>query len=223
MSAVRRIMGAVGSRAASPVIGDRARERSASPEAATLRATSVRVFRQAPSPGSGAAGTQSGPELAGRSDRRSIEAGSGTGGPAAGSRRGTALERARMAQNVNPRSAMPGSAGGGSASGSPIGSKSDSRRTLTVNAAGVATPVGSAKASSGSEASKGRHSKRVVAESAGSRYEPRAQSHSASLRDGPPKTPRERRRTQSGQQRRFREYSSVKKDGVTVLVPNRRR
>ncbi|WP_344216547.1 hypothetical protein [Kribbella sancticallisti] len=219
MSAVRRIMGAVGSRAASPLIGDRSRERSASPEAATLRATSVRVFRQAPAPGAGAAGTQGGAELAGRSDRRSIEAGSGVGGSPSGVRRGTALERARMAQHINPRSPISGT----TSSGPGIGSRSDAKRTLTVNAAGVATPVASGRAASSADASKGRHTKRVAAESAGSRYEPRAHSHSASLRDGPPKAPRDRRRAPSGQQRRFREYSSVSKDGVTVLVPNPRR
>lgn len=219
MSAVRRIMGAVGSRAASPVVSDRARGRSASPEAATLRATSVRVFRQAPTPGSGSAGGQVGPELAGRHDRRGIEA--GPGGSASGARRGTALERARMAQNVNPRSATGGSVSAGSGGGL-VGSKSDARRTLTVNAAGVATPVSSSRAGSSSEGSRGRHSKRVASEAAGSRYEPRAQSHSASLRDGPPKASRDRRRAPSSQ-RRFRDYSSVTKDGVTVLVPSRRR
>lgn len=224
MRAVRRIMGTVGSRAASPLIGDRGRERAtSSPQAATLRATSVRVFRQAPSPGSG--GDRGGPELAGGSDRRSIGSGTGIGGKSAGLRMGGVLERAQTAQHAGSRSTAPGASSGvGSAPGkpgSPVGSKSDARRTLTVNAAGVASPVGTSRTAS-ADSAKGRHSKRVLTEAAGSRYEPRAHSHSASLRDGPPKAPRERRRAPSGQ-RRFREYSSVTKDGITVLVPSRTR
>jgi hypothetical protein len=223
MTAVRRIIGAVGSRAASPSIGDRSRERAASTEATTVRAASVRVFRQAPSPGAGRTGSSVAQEVAGRSDRRSIEAVSATGGSVSNPRRGGALERTRIAQNLNPRSMVPGATSSGSTPGAAIKSKSDARRGLTVNAAGGATAI-SSRAGASSERSKARQSKRVTAsEPVGSRYEPRAHSHSASLRDGPPKASRERRRAPSGQQRRFREYSSVTKDGVTVLVPGRRR
>jgi hypothetical protein len=83
--------------------------------------------------------------------------------------------------------------------------------------------MASSRSSASADSSKARHSKRIVTEAAGSRYEPRAHANSASLRDGPPKSPRERRRAPSSQQRRFREYSSVTKDGVTVLVPSRSR
>jgi hypothetical protein len=221
MSAVRRIMGAVGSRAASPLIGDRARERTLTPESSgTQRATSVRVFRQAPAPGGGQQVGSTGREITQGRDRRSLEAGAASGGGGAASRRTGILERARMAQSGGvPTRTMPASVSAGRGGGS----SSEARRTLSVNAAGVASPLSPARTASSAEPPKGRHSKRVVTESAGSRYEPRAHSHSASLRDGPPKAPRERRRSPSGQQRRFREYSSVTKDGVTVLVPSRSR
>lgn len=224
MRAMRGIMGAVGSRAASPLVGDRAKDRAGSgstPEPATLRATSVRVYRTAPSPGGRSPAGQVSSELAGGSDRRSIESGSGSPGSPSNGRRAGVLERARMAQNASQRSAVATSVSGGS--GSPIGSKSDSRRTLSVNAAGVASPMAGSRSSASADSSKARRSKRVVTEAAGSRYEPRAHANSASLRDGPPKSPRERRRAPSSQQRRFREYSSVTKDGVTVLVPSRSR
>jgi len=220
MRAVRRIMGAVGSRAASPVVGDRARDKAASPEAATLRATSVRIFRQAPAPGGRSPASRASSELAGGSERRSIEAGPGTAGSPSSVRRSSVLERARMAQHASQRAVIPTSAGSGS--GSPVGSKSDSRRTLSVNAAGVASPMSTGRSKATADSSKARHNKRVVTEAAGGRYEPRSYAHSASLRDGPPKAPRERRRAPSSQ-RRFREYSSVTKDGVTVLVPSRSR
>jgi hypothetical protein len=221
MSAVRRIMGAVGSRAASPLIGDRARERTLTPESSgTQRATSVRIFRQAPAPGGGQQAGSAGREITQGRERRSLEAGAASGGGGAASRRTGVLERARMAQSGGvPTRTMPASVSAGRGGGS----SSEARRTLSVNAAGVASPLSPARTASSAEPPKGRHSRRVVNESAGSRYEPRAQSHSASLRDGPPKAPRERRRSPSQQQRRFREYSSVTKDGVTVLVPSRSR
>jgi hypothetical protein len=215
MTAVRRIMGAVGSRAASPLIGDRSRERTSPDAGGTQRATAVRVFRQAPAPGS------AGQELTQGSGRRSIEGGTASGGPTAAGRRTGVLERARIAQNGVPTRTMPAPAGGGG--GALVGSKSDARPSLSVNGSGVASPLSPARTAIAADASKGRHSRRVLSEAAGSRYEPRAHTHSASLRDGPPKAPRERRRSPSAQQRRFREYSSVTKDGVTVLVPSRSR
>jgi hypothetical protein len=56
------------------------------------------------------------------------------------------------------------------------------------------------------------------------RYEMSDHSHSASLRDGPPKAPRQqhrrpRHRTVSAAPRSYREYSKVTKQGTTVHVP----
>jgi hypothetical protein len=220
MRAVRRIMGAVGSRAASPVLGERSRDRSSSSDTpAVQRATSVRVYRQAPAPGSGSGG-YGGHEVAPRPERRSLEVGAAPGGSAGATRRTGVLERVRSAQGGAERS-TPGALLGRGVS--PSGS-SDVRRTLSVNAAGVASPVSVSKAGAASkERSKARHSKRISIEASASRYEPRTHTHSASLRDGPPKAPRERRRSSSARQRRFRDYSSVTKDGVTVLVPGRSR
>jgi hypothetical protein len=87
----------------------------------------------------------------------------------------------------------------------------------------VQTAGGSRSAKAGVDSTRGRHSKRVPVEAAGSRYESRSYTHSASLRDGPPKAPRERRRVPSSKQRMFRDYSTVTKEGVTVLVPTRGR
>jgi hypothetical protein len=220
MNAVRRIMGAVGSRAASPLVGERSnREGAGSDRTETQRATSVRVFRQAPTPGAGS--HADGTELAG-GRRRSLEPGTGSEKAASGRRQGGVLERARQVQSTGaPMSGTAGAAAAGKVESSR--STGDARRTLSVNAAGVASPVASAKSNSTAETAKARHSKRVVAEPAGSRYEPRSYVHSASLRDGPPKTPRERRRSPASQQRRFRDYSAITKDGVTVLVPSRNR
>ncbi len=220
MKAVRRIMGAVGSRAASPVVGDRSSRETGGPgQAETQRVTSVRVFRQAPTPGGGA--QVDGAELAG-GKRRSLEPGTGADRSSSGRRQGGVLERARAAQSAS----TPAGGAALAATASKVEStrsKGDARRALSVNAAGVASPVAASKSTSSGDTAKARHSKRVVAEPAGSRYEPRAYTHSASLRDGPPKAPRERRRSPASQQRRFRDYSAITKDGVTVLVPSRNR
>lgn len=225
MRAVRRIMGAVGSRAASPLLGERNRERMGSPRAPMEHATSVRVFRQAPAVG---ATTRAYPvggavsQLGSSSKRRGFEAGAPTNGSAPPGRRAGALERAGLATSGQARTRSKVAIPQASMS---IGSNTDARRTLSVNASGVASPMGT-KGKSGAVGADSRGVRRSrltsTGESAVSRYAPRAHSHSASLRDGPPKAPRERRRSPSAQQRRFRDYSSVTKDGVTVLVPSRR-
>jgi hypothetical protein len=225
MSAVRRIMGAVGSRAASPLLNERSSDRAASKEAATERVTSVRVFRQAPTVG----GTKrvlpmggAGAELAAGSDSRSLQAGASPSGTAPSGRRAGVMERAGLSQNGQTRL---GSGTAASLGATAVGSKAEPRRTLSVNASGVGSPLSKTnRAASGStDSAKGRQSLRPSAvASGGARYEPRAHSHSATLRDGPPKAPRVGRRAPSAPQRRFRDYSSVTKDGVTVLVPSRR-
>ncbi|MDX6240087.1 MAG: hypothetical protein QOG10_4907 [Kribbellaceae bacterium] len=211
MRAVRRIMGAVGSRAASPILNERSRDRTGSREAGTERSTSVRVFRQAPTVGAATRALPTGHasnELVSASNRRGLEAGGSPSGTAPSGSRG------RLSQSGQTRE---GVGTGASLGATSVGSKSDVRRTLSVSASGVASPL----SITGSQ--KGRDSRRTsTVGSGGARYEPRAHSHSASLRDGPPKAPRDRRRAPSAPQRRFRDYSSVTKDGVTVLVPSRR-
>jgi hypothetical protein len=214
MRAVRRIMGAVGSRAASPLLNERNRDRTSSREAGTERATSVRVFRQAPTVGAATRALPTGHAsnaLASGSNKLGLEAGASPNGTApSGSRAGLS----RLGLGTGP-----------SLSATSVGSKSDAQRQLSVSAAGVASPLSTTpKGVSGhTDSQRGRRSRRIsTVGSGGARYEPRADSYSASLRDGPPKAPRDRRRAPSAQQRRFRDYSSVTKDGVTVLVPGRR-
>jgi hypothetical protein len=234
MTAVRRVMGAVGSRAASPTIGDRPGGRSGAGEAATERATSVRVFRQAPAVGAGtamAAGAAGGMlarqqpahELGGAHQRRAIGSSASPTGSGPGSRKEGLLARLRdqprMVQGTTiSTSPVPGEA-----------SQSGRRRAITVGLASTsgagasAVSATSGGASTPSDTRRPKHARETRnAPVSSSRFEPRVHSHSASLRDGPPKAMRERRRPATGGQRRFREYSSVTKDGVTVMVPTRR-
>ncbi len=214
MRAVRGLLGAVGSRAASPAIGERSRDKSAQERLGTQRVSSVRVFRQAPSYGSiGTSGSELSP---GQQQRKGLAAGL-VGGRSPGGDHGYPGGRSQLAHVQSPRTLV------GTSTQRDRGASRDQGRGLTVNAAAVAAPVSSTRSASNAEGVKGRHSKRVAAEAAGSRYEPRTYSHSASLRDGPPKAPRERRRAPASASRTFRDYSSVTKDGVTVLVPTRSR
>lgn len=224
MTAVRRLMGAVGSRAASPAVGERAATRGGSPEASVRRATSVRLFRQAPALGSGVGSIASrqrpAHELVPGHDRRAIEASGSPTGSALGGRKGG------QAGGPRDQTRSSGIAVAAARLGAD-GSGSRRRRTISVSSgsgAAAAAPAVSGGASSGSADSKrARHARETRASAASpSRFEPRVHSHSASLRDGPPKVLRERRRSATGAPRRFREYSSVTKDGVTVMVPTRR-
>lgn len=223
MTAVRRLMGAVGSRAASPTVGDRAAGRGGARDASVERASSVRVFRQAP-----ALGAVRGPaalarqrpahELGAGHERRAIEAGaspSGAGVGRADAQSGMAKDRAQYVQAA---------ASGGSSSGSR---RAAGRKTISVGySSGGGVTSSSAAPSSGTgggtDSKRGRHARDNRPAQTGGRFEPRVHAHSASLRDGPPKVMRERRRPAPGAARRFREYSSVTKDGVTVMVPKRR-
>ncbi|GAB3818380.1 hypothetical protein [Kribbella italica] len=227
MTAVRRLMGAVGSRAASPAVAEKsAGKGSGAGDTSVERATSVRVFRQAPAVGaSGGAPMVSGQrqphELAAAQDRRAIEGGSTTSGSGARRRKEGLMGRLKD----QPRVVQAGSI-----SATPMKSDSSSgrRRAITVGMApsgGGSTTASAAGGgtSSSAESRRARHARETkAAPASSSRFEPRLHAHSASLRDGPPKTLRERRRPTSGGQRRFREYSSVTKDGVTVMVPTRR-
>jgi len=215
-SAMRRMMGAIGSRGASPAPVERARDRNRGAETASQRVSSVRVYRQAPVAGSiGRSAAGSSPyELTTGTERRGEHAGSG--GTPGGQGSGT-----RLAANAAPSTGT-----------SPLNlartraqANGDNRRTITVSAAGVAA-TGASSSGGGSRTSeppKARHSRRSASAPASeSRFEPRIHTSSASLREGPPKGQAGRRKTATSQQRKFREYSAVTKDGVTVHVPTRR-
>jgi hypothetical protein len=219
--AVRRMLGALSSRSSAPAITERNRERNTPSDAGTQRVSSVRVYRQAPAAGAlSRAGAGSGPyELTTGPERRKAEAGAGTvGGATAG--QGAAGDSARGTSPGPTRSSALNLAR------ARAQSRTEARRTISVSAASAAPATassgGSAKAGS-AEAPKGRHSRRPQPSSGSEvRYEPRISTPSASLREGPPKAPRVRRRSPGQQQRRFREYSAFTKDGVTVHVPTRR-
>ncbi|TCN34388.1 TrbL/VirB6 plasmid conjugal transfer protein [Kribbella sp. VKM Ac-2500] len=224
MTAVRRIMGAVGSRAASPAVSERAATKGAAGDAGVERATSVRVFRQAPALGAvrGAGGSRQRPahELVAGQERRAIEAsasppGSTTAGRAV-AQSGRKRDRTQVVQGATLSTAVGGSDSRGAVR----------RKTISVglNPSGGASPSSAAPSSGGGgkESKRPRHARETRSAQTPARFEPRVHSRSASLRDGPPKVVRERRRSAAGGPRRFREYSSVTKDGVTVMVPTRR-
>ncbi|WP_329475480.1 type IV secretion system protein [Kribbella sp. NBC_01484] len=223
VGAFRRLAGALGGRSAAPALTERRERINGGGEVGPQRVSSVRVYRQAPSfnalPRGGAA--RSAHELTTGAERRRADAtaapggGTGPGGqPAAGDggRVAASASPSRGTSALNLARARTQSKGG------------EGSRTISVTAAGVAAAGGhaAAKASRG-EASKARYSRRPIQAPANEiRYEPRIHTHSASLREGPPKGQRSRRKAPTSQQRRFREYSAVTKDGVTVHVPTRR-
>jgi hypothetical protein len=220
MGAVRRIMGAMSSRGAAPALADRARERVGTTEAGSQRVTSVRVYRQAPAASSLTRGTAGGSpyELtAGTGSRRSEGSRAAGGGGSGGS---TAAFQTR----TGSASSQSGTVSGPSLARAKANSRSEPAR-IAVSAANVAPTSGSVlnpPRTSSNSGAVGRHPRRQPpADISEARYEPRPQARSASLRDGPPKGQRSRRRP-TAQQRRFREYSSVTKDGVTMFVPTRR-
>jgi hypothetical protein len=227
MGAVRRIMGAVGSRAASPTLGERAGRRAVQ-DGSAERATSVRVFRQAPAVGGLARAVSSGRpghDLPAGTDRRAIEPSIQPAGAASRSWRDVQVGRPNSSQSGQARVIQ-----GVSVSTSPAGrdNQSGRRRTVSVGIGGVSSTksgvaVRGSTGATTSESGRRRAARESnPARSGTSRYEPRAQSHSASLRDGPSTAKRVRRRPPPASNRRFREYSSVTKDGVTVMVPAHR-
>ncbi|WP_344235147.1 hypothetical protein [Kribbella hippodromi] len=231
MGAVRRVMGALGSRGAAPAPAERSRDHARTAET-SQRVSAVRVYRQAPVVGSLGRGSGGGSpyELtAGAERRRADGAAAGAGGPGGAGMGGQAAAAAGGAA-VGGRLAA---AAGGSRSASALNlararsqsADGDKRRTITVSSAGVAAPSSTTAGGSNnsSAAQKARHSRRPIpVPSNDVRYEPRAHTHSASLREGPPKGQRVRRKTPASQPRQFRDYSTVTKDGVTVHVPVRR-
>ncbi|MEV5963596.1 hypothetical protein AB0L70_17635 [Kribbella sp. NPDC051952] len=228
MGAFKRIVGAVGSRNAAPALTER-RDRFRTGEAGSQRVSSVRVYRQAPAHNSLTRGsTASSPyELTTGAERRRADApgtpGSGTGPAGQAAASGAGAAGGRLAANAAPTRTSSAL----NLARARTQSKSEGRRTISVTTAGVASTGGSSSTSSSkgvsAEAQKARHSRRPIPTPTNEvRYEPRIHTHSASLREGPPKGQRARRKSPSSQQRRFREYSAVTKDGVTVHVPTRR-
>lgn len=223
--AVQRLMSAISSRgaSASPTPSERSRGRSAHPDASPHRVSAVRVYRQAPAIGAlGRSAPGGSPyELTTGAERRrpeSIGASAAATGPG-GSGAGGASEsgNASAIGGVRKSPAL-------SLSRARTQTHGENRRALSVgtgSAVVTASSSGTARATS-TDAKRARHSKRIQASPVNEpRYEPRAYVQSASLREGPPKGPT-RRRSPAAQQRRFREYSQITKDGVTVHVPKRR-
>jgi hypothetical protein len=230
VTAVRRLMGVVGSRAASPTVGERASK--AAYDTQVQRTSSVRVFRQAPALGTSyrtMAARQSPAHAMSAPERRAIEPAGASSGSAAGQE--SKLARLKDQARTSSGALLAGSATSDGAS-SPFGR----RRTITVGMSSApsarsgrgtgGSPSGVVGAgSSNAEARPARHAKAARKDSrpaSHSRFEPRIHTHSASLRDGPPKSVRGRRKAPVSAGRQYREYSSVTKDGVTVMVPNRR-
>ncbi|MDX2974317.1 hypothetical protein PWY87_16495 [Kribbella solani] len=230
MGAVRRVMGALSSRGAAPAPAERSRDHARTAES-TQRVSAVRVYRQAPVVGSLGRGSGGGSpyELTAGAERRRADGAAGAGGPG-GAGMGGQVAAAAGGAVVGSRLAA---AGGGSRSPSALNlararsqsTDGDKRRTITVSSVGVAAPSGTSTGggTSSPAAQKARHSRRPIpVPSNDVRYEPRAHTHSASLREGPPKGQRVRRKAPASQPRQFRDYSTVTKDGVTVHVPVRR-
>jgi hypothetical protein len=183
----------------------------------------VRVYRQAPVVGSLArASSASSPyELTTGAEKRRADSTTPGGGSGPGGQSGPGV-----GGNLAPNAAPSRSTSALNLARARAQSKSEGRRTISVSAAAVAATGGSSGTSSrgaSAEVRKARHSRRPIPAPANEiRYEPRIHTHSASLREGPPKGQRIRRKSPTSQQRRFREYSAVTKDGVTVHVPTRR-
>ena len=221
MGAVRKIMGALSSRGAAPAPAERGRDRTRTQTrvrsrcrlcVCTARLPLSALWAERPR---GVRRTSSRLVQNGAAQMRPRRpGGTGPGGqPAAG-------DGGRVAASASPSRGTSAL----NLARARTQSKGEGRRTISVTAAGVAAAGGraAAKASRG-EAAKARHSRRPIPAPANEiRYEPRIHTHSASLREGPPKGQRIRRKAPTSQQRRFREYSAVTKDGVTVHVPTRR-
>ncbi|HEY3510425.1 hypothetical protein [Kribbella sp. NPDC051137] len=222
--AVKRVMNALGARTPTPAPSERARDRTRASESTSQRVSSVRVYRQAPIVGSLSRGTAAGSpyELSPGPERRRPDGGAAPA-PGAGGQPGASVAGGgaggRLAAAAAP---LRGTSAVNLARARSQSNDSDKRRRISVTSAGVAAPAASGSRGS-AEAPKARHSRRPIpVPSNDVRYEPRAHTHSASLREGPPKGQRTRRKPVPSQARRYRDYSTVTKDGVTVHVPTRR-
>jgi hypothetical protein len=224
MGAVNRIVGALSRSHVTPTPAERSKERLGSTDASPQHVSSVRVYRQAPVPGAvtrGSAGS-SPYELTTGAERHRTEGANVPGGGAGPTGQPGSGEAGRVAGT----SSSTRTASALSLARSRTKSKSEGTRTISVTSAGVASTSGSSSSGSrgtSADTQKARRSRRPQPSPASEgRYEPRVHTSSASLREGPPKAPRIRRKPPAQQQRRFREYSAITKDGVTVHVPTRR-
>ena len=223
MGAVRRIAGALSSRGAAPTPaerGDRIRQSDPSPQ----RVSSVQVYRRAPVVGTLArASSASSPyELTTGAEKRRADSTTPGGGSSPGGQSGPGVGDLALAGNAAPSrntSAL-------NLARARAQSKSEGRRTISVSAAAVAATGGSSGTSSrgaSAEVRKARHSRRPIP-APSQRDQVRAEdSHALGESSGGASEGRRiRRKSPTSQQRRFREYSAVTKDGVTVHVPTRR-
>jgi hypothetical protein len=227
MGVVRRAMGALNSRGAAPAPAERSRDRVRTSDPGIQRVSSTRVYRQAPVVGSltRTASAGSSPyELTTGSERRRADAATSPGGGfGPGGQHAAGTAGGRLATEASPTR----SASALNLSRARSQSRDAAKRpTITVTAAGVASSGGGGSSGGGrssGDAQRARHSRRPVPVPTNEvRYEPRIHTPSASLREGPPKGQRVRRKTSASPQRQFRDYSAVTKDGVTVHVPTRR-
>jgi len=222
MGVVKRFMGAVGSRAASPTVADRASSKDRDQQAGVQRVSAVRIFRQAPALGSvgDGAGVRQRPAhaLGAGPMHRAITGGSDgsqVGAAGRGDGRGFAKRDAsEVSSPVAGRLAV-------------VSEKKKARRSVSASGAGQVVAVSSSGgASSGlssrtasTEPKRGKHVREHRMDPVVTPYESRSRVRSASLRDGPPRNVRERRRAVSTSSRRYRDYTKVTKGGTTVMVP----
>jgi hypothetical protein len=212
---MNRLVGGLRSRATAPEPRPSQLRRATATAASENQLAQRRTFRQLP-----AAGTMSTAAIGGGGrEARELTAGASVLQPAAAGRllggRRAAETRASLPHNGVPR-ALPGTSLLGART--PVGSAPEKQKP-SVQADGKTT-TGRSTTRAGQAAA--RRPAAATLRTSTQRYEPRQHVYSASLRDGPPKMSRGRRRPTSAQQRRFREYSTVTRGGVTMLVPNRK-
>jgi hypothetical protein len=210
VQAVRRVVTAIRSRGSAPASAEGGeRGRTTTPGKAGQesdgRTDTTRVYRKMPTLGSGRrqgeGQTDSSPEQrkAGKPGEPARPGVGGSGTKRPGDRRDT--------------TSRPGGVA------APGGTKQSTKRVSRDIYQGgtVEQPkptVGSSK--NATERSSGRHAKAsaAAAQLRQGHYEPRSLAHSASLREGPPKAPREVRKV-AASQRRYREYSAARSSGPT--------
>jgi hypothetical protein len=209
VQAVRRVVTAIRSRGAAPASADGERSRPTTQRGGAQepdgRTDTTRVYRRMPSLGSGR-GQQSEGQADASSETKVGRSGDtsrpGINGP------GTKKPGDRRATTSRP--------GGVSASG--VAKPSTKRVSRDIFQGGtVEAPKPTVNSSKNStERSSGRHAKAsaTAAQLRQGRYEPRRLVPSASLREGPPKAPREIRRITAAQ-RNYREYSAARSSGPT--------
>ncbi|MFF0271451.1 hypothetical protein [Kribbella sp. NPDC004536] len=230
MNVVRRVMGAVGSRAASPTIADRVTGRDRDRQTPTQRVSSVRIFRQAPALGStseGAGARRSPAHALGASPlQRAI-----TGGSEVGRNAGLGAQGDGRGQ-ASGRSAGRNAADGSRPASLQIVSDRKKDRlaaranggVAVVSGKQVSSASGTAAGGSSGDLKRGKHVReRRLDRPPAAPYETRSRVHSASLRDGPPRIRRDARRLPAAPaSRRYRDYTASTKEGTSVVVPTRR-